>query len=172
MDREGEGTIGIWKVHFDSHMPSQDQKLFHDAVNRLSHVSNVSMGLWYQAMAAKPVPCFEAVSKWQKVSSAVFPGFEFTNGVLTFNRQVTDKYGFTEEGQVVSAIIPKSESYTSDNMLVFDIAGYLFGFPYEQMLICAGNPEFIGGQAILHYRTKYPDLTVTYNPSRLTLKTP
>ena len=81
---------------------------------------------------------------------------------LAFDKEVTDVHHYKETGQMVLGIhIPES-----DNTLVLDVAGYLFGFPYEHMFVCAGSPEFIGEQATAHYRTIYPDSTMTFIPSK------
>ncbi len=106
-------------------------------------------------MASRPIACYQAVDIWQKLSVA-FSEYQFGDQWFHFNQEVKDQFGYNELGQDMLKIrLPGSS-----NLLVADVAGYLFGFPYEQMLIAAGSLNYIENRITQHYSQRYPGLVV------------
>lgn len=146
-------TTGIYAVHFEPQMPVADCHAFNEFVDRIAELPMASR---YQAMASKPMACFQAVEIWQKLKGVLS---EYSLGGYWFNtnHQVEDYYGFSESGQnMLKVQLPRS-----GNLLVADVAGYLFGFPYEQMLIAAGSISYVATQVTQHYSQKYPGIVLS-----------
>lgn len=149
-------TSGIFTVNFDSQMPERDIRGYNELV---SCIAELPMASRYRAMVSKPMACFEAVNIWQKLSG-VLSDYQLGDQWFQFDQEVRDHFGFAETGQdMLKAQLP-----STNNVLVADVAGYLFGFPYEKMLIAAGSLDYVGNQVTQHYSERYPGLIVT--PSR------
>ncbi|MBI3619846.1 hypothetical protein HY214_01735 [Candidatus Roizmanbacteria bacterium] len=84
----------------------------------------------------------------------MYGDFQIGGQLFAFDRSVTDAYQQPERGQLMlRATLPASE-----NLLVADVAGYLFGFPFEDMLVAAGSLTFVEAQVSAHYATRYPGI--------------
>lgn len=149
-DRE---TSGIFVVKLEPQISDEDNRGFDDFVDR---IAELPMGSRYKTMALRPMACFEAVDIWQKLRVAL-PEYQLGDQWFCFNQEVRDHYGFAESGQDMLRVqMPRSSK-----LLVADVAGYLFGFPYEQMLIAAGSLDYVAGQVTHHYSQRYTGLVVT-----------
>ncbi len=146
-------TSGIYTVNFDPGILGTDCGDFNEFVDR---IAALPLAPRYRAMAERQLSCVEAVSNWQKLQR---PFSEYILGLqmFLFDQEVKDHFGFSETGQVMLKVqIPRS-----NNVLVADVAGYLFGFSYEQMLIAAGSLDYVTSHVSQHYSQRYPGLTVT-----------
>lgn len=146
-------SSGIYTVNIDPQMPEKDIRGYNKFVNSIAELPMASR---YRAMASKPMACFEAVNVWQKLQG-VLSEYKLGEQWFLFGQEVKDHYGFTESGQDML----KAQMPGSDNLLVADVAGYLFGFPYEKMLIAAGSLDYVTNQVSRHYSQRYPNLVVT-----------
>ncbi|OGM20128.1 hypothetical protein A2714_01055 [Candidatus Woesebacteria bacterium RIFCSPHIGHO2_01_FULL_38_9] len=150
---EERGESGIWVVRFDPSMPERDTITYNYVEKKLSGLPLASR---YRAMSVRPMACIMAVDALKRLQP-VFSDCQSDDQWVHFDRAVIDHYGFKETGQdMLSIRLPKSE-----NQVTLDVAGYLFGFPFEEMLVTAGGVNYLGEQATEHYRKKYPDITVS-----------
>lgn len=147
-------TSGIYSVNFDPGIQGTDCRDFNEFVDR---IAGLPMASRYQAMAERGLCCVDAVSNWQKLQR---PFSEYLLGLqmFLFDQEVKDNFGLSETGQAMLKVqIPRSNNV----VLVADVAGYLFGFSYEQMLIAAGPLDYVTNQVTQHYSQRYPGLRVT-----------
>jgi hypothetical protein len=151
MEEEGK-NLGIWQVDFDPALSDRERRAYEGVVRRLAELPMESR---YNAMAAKPMACIQAVDAWQNLAR-VFSEYHFESQGMLFNRDVLDHYGYNESGQVMLRVrLPNS-----DRFLVMDVAGYLFGFSYKDMFVAVGSLDYIQERATDHYAVEYPDLVV------------
>lgn len=149
-------TSGIFVVNFDPQMSEGDKRGYGAFVDRVTELPLASR---YKAMALKRFACFQAVDIWQKFGP-ILEEFKLGDQWFLFGERVKDCFGYFEHGQnMLKAQLPRS-----GNLLVADVAGYLFGFPYEQMLVAAGSLKYVAVQVSQHYSQRYPGLVAT--PSR------
>lgn len=152
MEEETRNLEG-WQVNFDPVLLETEKRAYEDVIGRLAELPLESR---YKRMADKPMACIQAVDAWEKLAPA-FPDYKFEGQGMLFNKGVVDYYGYNESGQVMLRVrLPNS-----DNFLVMDVAGYLFGFSYKEMLVVVGGLDYISEQATRHYSQKYPGLVVT-----------
>lgn len=152
MDGERRSS-GIFAVNVDSQMSDSDRQGYNEFVNCITELPMASR---YRAMAAKPMACFQAVEIWQKLGGAL-RGYQLGDQWFYFSQEVRDQYGFVESGQDML----RAQLNGSSNLLVADVAGYLFGFPYEQMLIAVGSLDYVADQVTQHYSQRYSGLVAT-----------
>ena len=146
-------TSGIYTVNFDPGMPDPVCRDFNEFVGRIALLPMASR---YQAMAERQLCCVDAVCNWQKLQRP-FSEYILDLQMFLFDREVKDHSGLSETGQAMLKVqIPRS-----NNVLVADVAGYLFGFSYEQMLIAAGSLDYVTSHVSQYYSQRYPGLTVT-----------
>lgn len=146
-------NLGGWQVNFDPVLSEIEKRAYEDVISRLAELPLESR---YKRMADKPMACIQAVDAWQKLAPA-FSDYNFESQGMLFDQGVVDHYGYNESGQIMLRV----GLLNSDKFLVMDVAGYLFGFSYREMLVVVGGLDYISEQATRHYSQKYPGLVVT-----------
>lgn len=146
-----KGSFGFFNaVHFDPSMSERDLVGYSQFVRDISQMPLASR---YRSMATKPVACFMAVNAWKFLQGSM-PEYQFRDQYFLFNQKVIDYFGYDEKGQDMLGI----KMPGSVNILVLDVAGYLYGFSYENMLIAAGSIDYLGERVTNHYSQRYPGL--------------
>lgn len=146
------GKSGIFTVSFDPGMPGRDFDGYNQFVRKISEMPLASR---YRLMASRIFTCLIAVNSWKQLQSRM-PEYQFDDQWFKFNQKVKDHFGYEEKAQDMLRVqIPGS-----NNVLVADVAGYRFGFSYEEMLVAAGSLDYVAGQVTNHYSKRYPGLII------------
>lgn len=145
-----EGGKDIWRIAV---MDGIDPVLRDQYLRTFYRFAGGFNSFRYTMMSLKPFVCYEAVGIWSKLQPAYTP-LEFGMGIVHFDREVVDKYEFPETGQFVLTIRIPGEK----EVLAVDVAGYMFGFNYQEITVGIGNQGFLSEVFTRKYREKYPNL--------------
>ena len=108
-----------------------------------------SMAPRFERMRLEHHACYQAVDVW-KLLETQMPGFTTSTIMLGFSHPIQDTRGYTHTGQMMLSV-HKADLPTT---LVMDVAGYLFGFEFQDIFTGIGTEQGIGKLATDHYRKK------------------
>lgn len=100
----------------------------------------------YEVMKAQHMSCFQAVGIWKYLQENL-PGFVLSDTTLQFSTPIQDSRRYTHTGQIMLQI----QRPHLPTVLVMDVAGYLFGFEYQDIFVGIGTNDGIGTLATTHY---------------------
>lgn len=143
-----------------SNLSNRDQTSY---LGLMRYFYNLKTQSYFKKMALGPTACVEAVDAYLAVQrhyvwaySDVTKDFELGHQLFTFGGDVKDVYGFLENGQDMLVAVRSG----SPTLLVMDVAGYLYGDDFSDMLIAIGSLKYVVNRVSHHYSQKYPGLYV------------
>lgn len=148
-----DGTTTPWDLKISPTMDPDERRALTRVFQRFTDLAFVRSR--YEGMAARPFACFQAVDIWKTLEPTYRP-LLMDDAVFNFDRKVQDAIGFQESGQFMLSLTYRGFA----SSLIVDVAGYLFGFPFDRVPAAMGQSDFVAKALTSFYQERYEGIAL------------